>query len=307
MNRQKKDNGQPCPARGRLQTTAGALLLILGCATCPSAHALDVEAGDYTALPAGTNLGLVYFQHSTRDSLYANGKKVPINAGLDANVGLLRGVHFMDIGGYIVDPQFILPFGNLQARNDTSFLGGASGAGDAILGATVWLVNQPKTDTYFGITPWLYVPTGSYDRTKAINLGENRWKFALQAGFITGLSENVSLDLIGDVTTFGKNREFGAASATMSQNPLYQAQGFLRYKIKPTWDLRLGVSHASGGETSVNDVAQNDKVRTTKFTIGSAWFAAPTIQLMANYGRDTSVENGFRENNRLNLRLLKIF
>lgn len=306
MRLQKNVTGQECSIMTTLRTTAGVAVLLMGILLCPTAHAVDVDAGDYTALPAGTNLGLLYYQNATRKELYASGSKVPINPRLDSDVGILRGVHYMDIGGYIVDPQFLLPFGSLKAKNDISALGSGNGIGDLILAATVWF-NKPTSDTHFGITPFLFLPTGDYDKNKALNLGENRWKFTLQAGYITNLSEKVTLDLVGDVTIFGKNDEYGPTSATMKQDPSYQFQGHLRYKLQPTWDLRASLSHTTGGETKVNGVASNDKTKTTKFTIGTAWFAAPTLQLMANYGRDASVENGFKEENRLNLRVLKIF
>ena len=51
-----------------------------------NAVAIEVDAGDYTALPAGTNLGVVYYQYATADSLYSDGDKAPINAGLDSQV-----------------------------------------------------------------------------------------------------------------------------------------------------------------------------------------------------------------------------
>lgn len=54
--------------------------------TSGNAVAIDVDAGDYTALPAGTNLGMVYYQYATADSLYSDGDKAPINAGLDSQV-----------------------------------------------------------------------------------------------------------------------------------------------------------------------------------------------------------------------------
>ncbi len=272
-----------------------------------NAVAIDVDAGDYTALPAGTNLGMVYYQYATADSLYSDGDKAPINAGLDSQVGILRGVHFTEIGGYTVDPQFLLPFGKVEGKDDTSALGDTSGIGDLILAATVWLVNKPESNTYFGITPFLYVPVGSYDRNDTLNLGENRWKYALQAGYITGLTSKISLDLIGDVTFFGKNDELGASKATLEQDPLYQFQGFLRYNVTPQWDLRTGISHTLGGETQVNDINQDNALATTKMTIGTAWFANPGLQLIANYGRDLSVENGFKEQHRLNFRILKAF
>jgi hypothetical protein len=272
-----------------------------------SALAIDVDAGDYTALPPGTNLAMGYYQFATRDALYSNGDKQNINAGLDSQIGILRGVHFTDIGGYTVDPQFFLPIGKLEGKDDTSTLGDTSGIGDLTLAATVWLVNKPESNTYFGITPFVYVPVGSYDRKDSLNLGENRWRYALQAGYITGLTPKISLDLVGDVTFYGENDEVGASKATLKQDPSYQLQGFLRYHMSPQWDLRTGISHTFGGETELNGVNQDDKLATTKMTIGTAWFVTPALQLLANYGRDLSVENGFKEQHRLNLRVLKAF
>lgn len=272
-----------------------------------TAEAIDVDAGDYTALPAGTNLAMAYAQFAERNALYSSGDKAPIDAGLDSQVGILRGVHFTKLGDYIVDPQFLLPVGKLKAQDDVSALGDASGVGDLILAATVWLVNRPETNTYFGITPFVVLPTGQYDANDALNLGENRWKFILQAGYITGLTDKVSLDLVADVQFHGENDEFGATRATMKQDPLGQLQGFLRYHVSKTWDLRAGISHSFGGETEVDGVKRDDEARITKFNIGTSWFPAPSVQVLAVYGRDLSVENGFKEANRLNLRLMKVF
>ncbi|WP_244109490.1 hypothetical protein [Burkholderia anthina] len=41
--------------------------------------------------------------------------------------------------------------------------------------------------------------------------------------------------------------------------------------------------------------------------MGAAWFFNPSTQILATWGRDLSVENGFKETNRINLRLLKAF
>lgn len=292
-------------AEGRKWTRAFALAAAALGAT--GAHAVDVDAGDYTALPAGTNLGLVYYQHAERDKLYSAGNRVPINPGLTSDVGILRGVHFMDIGGYIVDPQFLLPFGRLKGKDDLSSLGSGNGTADLILAATVWLVNDAKAKTYFGLTPFLYLPTGSYDRNKALNLGENRWKFALQGGYITPLSDAVTLDLIGDVTVFGENNDYGARSQSLKQKPLFQGQAFLRYNISPVFDLRAGLSYTAGGENKIDGVKQDDRTASSKFTVGGAYFVTPTTQLLANFGRDLDVREGLKESSRINLRLLQIF
>jgi len=258
-------------------------------------------------MPAGTNLGMVYYQHAERNKLYSAGNQVPIKAGLDSDVGILRAVHFMEIGGIIVDPQFLLPFGNLKGKDDMSALGSGSGIGDLMLVATAWLVNDPKAKTYFGISPYLYLPTGTYDRNEALNLGENRWKFALQGGYITPLSDSVSLDLIGDVMVFGKNDDFGAASQTLEQKPLYQGQTFLRYHVSPTFTLSAGLSYTAGGETEVNGVSRNDRISTSKYSLGGSYFIGPKTQVLATYGRDLNVDEGLKETGRINMRILQMF
>ncbi len=291
------------PRQGLILTCLFSLMAVLA----PAAQALDVEAGDYTALPAGTTLGLLYYQHAERRSLYSDGRKVPIDAGLDSDVGILRGIHYMKLGDYIIDPQFVLPFGHLRAKDDTKSLGSDSGTGDLTLAATIWLLNDPANRRYFGITPFLYVPIGSYENDRAVNLSENRWKFTLQAGFITGLTDNLTLDLAADVTYFGKNDDFGPAGATQKQSELYQGQALLRYNFTERFDVRASVSRLWGGESEVNDAELDDKPGTQKFTVGTSYFVTPTTQLMLNYGRDTSVDNGFKESDRINLRIMQMF
>jgi len=298
---------QRVSARLPLLRTPLACAVALLAGFTPTAHAVDVEAGDYTALPEGTNLGLLYYQHAERKSLYADGHKAPIDARLDSDIGILRGVHFMKLGDFIIDPQFLLPFGSLRAKDDTKGLGNDSGTGDLILASTIWLVNDPAKRQYFGITPYVYAPTGSYDKDHALNLGENRWKYVLQAGYITGLTEKLTLDLVGDVTVFGNNDDYGPSGATLKQSALYQGQAFLRYNFTERFDIRAGVSRLWGGETKVDGARMDDKPETRKFTVGASYFVTPGTQLMVNYGRDLSVENGFREEDRINLRLLQIF
>ncbi|AIO73013.1 transporter [Burkholderia multivorans] len=299
----KRGRGQRSPLRLPLKLAGLASACLMAAAP---AHAIDVDAGDYTALPPGTNVGLLYYQHAERDKIYARGNRVA-DGNLDSDVGILRYVHFMSIGGFTVDPQILLPFGSLRGTDNLSALGSGSGVADPILAASVWLVNDPQKKRYFGITPFIYIPVGSYDKNKALNLGENRWKFALQAGYITPLTDKITLDLIGDVTVFGNNNKFGPGEGTLKQDALVQTQAWLRYNITPTFDVRAGFSYAFGGKTKVNGVAQDDNTNTSKFSFGFAWFPAPTLQVLGTYGRDISVRNGPMESNRFNLRVLKLF
>lgn len=291
----------------RLSALAGAALLALGMAS--PAQALDVEAGDYTALPAGTNLVLLYGQHATRDRLYSHGDRVPINPGLTSDIGLLRMVHFMEVGGYTIDPQFILPFGRLKGKDDTSFLGKGDGIGDLLAGGTLWFT-KPGAKTHFGVTPFVSIPTGEYDRNSALNIGENRWKFLLNVGYITEIAPGLNIDVVGDVTVFGKNDDVNdglGGTTELKQKPQYEFQTHLRYNVTPALDIRGGVFYITGGETKVGGVSQDNRQSLWKFNVGTGWFFAPTTQLLATWGRDIKVREGFKVDNEFHLRILQIF
>jgi EAL domain-containing protein (putative c-di-GMP-specific phosphodiesterase class I) len=51
----------------------------------------------------------------------------------------------------------------------------------------------------------------------------------------------------------------------------------------------------------------NDSQRTGRWSAGFAWFFRPDSQLATTFGRDLTVDNGFREESRVNLRLLYVF
>lgn len=272
-----------------------------------AAHAIDIDAGDYTALPEGTNVAAVYVQHAERDKLYANDQQVPGRNGLDSNIGILRMIHFMKIGGFTVDPQFLLPFGQLKAKDDLApALGQRSGVGDLILAATVWTLNDPEHRRWFGITPFVYAPTGTYDASRPLNLGENRWKYALQAAYLFGVGPQWTFDLAADVMLYGRNDDAGGGQS-LKQDASTQLQAFARYQLSPAWDLRAGLSYARTGETKLAGVGRNDAANITKLQVGTAVFVGPTTQLMANIGQDLKVDNGFKEKARVNLRLLQLF
>lgn len=300
------------PARARSITgafktsTIGAGLLLA--ALAGNTQAIDVDAGEYSAaLPAGSNIGLLYLQHAQRRSLYSDGHKVAIKAGLDSDIGILRVANYQQLGDYTINTQFLLPFGRLEGTRDNDSLGQTNGVGDLILASTLWLVNDPAKNRFWGIAPYLFVPTGNYDRNDVLNLGENRWKMTLQTGYVTGLTENLSLDLTADVTLFGKNDDLTSQGLTLRQKPLWQAQTYLRYAVTPKLSVHVGASQLWGGETRVDGQEQNDEPNTGKYRIGGSYWLTPMFQALLNYGQDVSVDNGFKEKQRVNLRLLWVF
>lgn len=290
---------------------AMATLLSIG---AQSAYAIDIDAGDWTPAPAGTTVGLLYLQAAQRNDLYAGGQRVPGSNGLDSQIGLLRAVHYFDILGTRANVNVVLPFGHLKGKDGTSSLGSASGVGDLMLVSALWGHMDQEAGTYVGVLNYLSLPTGDYDRHKALNLGENRWKWTIQPGFQFQMNDRWGADLTADITFHGHNDDFGAGASgvTMKQNPTVQVQGFLRYGLSPATTLNAGLSHVRTGETEVAGLDQNDSTRITKFQIGGSTWITPTTQIVLAAGRDLKVDGDagalqFKESARLNFRLLKLF
>ena len=105
----------------------------------------------------------------------------------------------------------------------------------------------------------------------------------------------------------GTNDKFGPANATLKQDPRFEVQGHLRYNVSPATALSAGLGYFWGGETKVNGIAQNDKLKSVYARLTATHWLDQTTQLQAQLGQDISVENGPKEKARINLRIGKIF
>lgn len=281
---------------------AGCLALLMP-AVC---HALDIDGGDYTPLPPGANLALLYYKHVESNDAYSHGGNIGGATRLTQDIGILRMIHFMEVGGLTMDPQFLLPFGNVRGKQAGAELGTGNGTGDLILANTVWLVNNSDTKTYFGVTPMVILPTGSYDKDDPLNIGENRYKYTLQFGVSQELANRLTLDAAFDGTHFGDNDRYGPGKQTLEQRTLYQGQVILRYNLRQDLDIRTSYSKLWGGEQFLDGSSQG-RPGQSKYSIGAAYMLPTRTQLIVNWGRDTSIDNGFKTDSQLSLRIAQVF
>ncbi|MEG8200365.1 transporter [Pseudomonas sp. 5FOS] len=282
-------------------------LMLAAAAPCLSAQAVEVSPGDYEVLPAGKTIGVVYYQHSTTDSAYAQGHKASSDFNLTSNVGILRLLHVYELTDRLtIEPQFLLPFGHVSSGGDASVLGSTSGIGDLILTAPLKYRLNEANDT-ISATAYLIAPTGNYDRKDALNLGENRWKVDLQAAYIKHFDDKWAIDVVGDAIWYGDNDDFTVNSVRREQDVSYAAQLMGRYIIDSGTSLAVGLGHTWGGETQVDGTSQDDRSKTTNFRVTATKFFTAQDQLQMQLGRDLAVENGPKENFRLNLRYVRVF
>lgn len=287
-----------------LALSLAALLLL----PAVSAQAVDVGPDDYVPAPADTNALLLYYRHaeSSRADLTTSARSD--NSGLTADSGILRYIRYADIGGVRIAPQILVP---VAALHETALNGAPlnqpSGLGDIILANVFWIKNDPANKRYVGITPYLWLPVGNYNAGDGLNIGENRWKANLQAGYDQGFDNNWSVAVTADATWYGDNTEAGTGRQTLKQDPSFQLQTWVRYDLTTETRLAVGLSQTLGGKQTTDDNANGFKTEVTQARLSMSQMLTPSFQAQGILTTDLRVNGGFQEDYGAQLRLLKLF
>lgn len=253
--------------------------------SCAARAATTPDAGDYTALPAGTDLTLLYAQNLRADDVYAGGDKarLPADLDLDIKLGLFRHVHFMKLGAYTIDPQIVIPF----ARQTNGLTGAkSSGIGDIIFGGTLWTIADLPGGEHLGYSLFVTAPTGS-DKDKGFAISDNRWAADFQVGYIKKLAPDWSLDVIGQAELFQDRRDSGA-----KKDALLRGLVHLRRHFGDSTHVAASLRYAAGAKESLHGATLAGRKADTNLTLTWASFLTRQVQLQAQVSRDLKVENG---------------
>ena len=277
-----------------------------------SAGAVDLDALDLIPAPSGTNAILSYSTFTTRSRFVPeSGPTIKTDTGLDSYVGILRYVHYTDIGGLPFAPQVLLPYGGLfNGSLGGQPLDNAAGIADPILAAPLWLVNNQESGTTFAVVPYLFLPIGTYHAGDALNLGENRWKANLQLGGTQALGHGFTLQASIDTMWYGANDDaISDGVGRLTQKNSYQGQVWLSYTppADKSWNVAVGYSKTWGGEQSLDGTPTGSATKSDQVRLQLAKFVTPTFQIQGTLQRDLAVEGGFKEDLRASVRLLKLF
>jgi len=277
-------------------------------AAVPKAHAVDAQPFDFVPAPAGTNLALLYYAYGmSNEYVDSEGNKVQ-NSSLQSNIAIARYVRYFDLAGMIADINILQPFGGFSDVK----IGGAPlthdhfALGNTTLVFTIWPINNKENEIYFGVANYLNIPTGSYDRNTSVNLGDNRWSFAIQPGFHARVYDKISVDLVADVTFYGDNNDAVPSGGRLTQDPSFTALAWLNYNVTPTTVASIGVSHTYGGEQRLDGMSLGDAY-VTKVRAALSTFVTPTSQILFQVDHDVSVENNFSQDFGAMIRLMKVF
>jgi hypothetical protein len=282
------------------------LTLIILSVSYLSAAQNDIFPTDYVANRPGDIITTIYLSDSESNAYYRNGTKI-LDEISATSIQALRFGYTTEISGYTTALTAV----GLHAK--TTFDGSVlealypkttSGYGDIRLGLTTWLLNDREHMEYFALTPMISIPVGTYDATRAVNIGENRYKATLNAGYVNrflhGDVGELFLELSPEIAFYGTNDN--AQGKKIEQEPSFALTGYLRYRLLPIGALFIGYQINQGGETIKDGIHQNDEPMNSKMMLGVSIFIYGT-QIILRHSQDTQIENGFKNNPHTTLRL----
>jgi hypothetical protein len=283
-------------------TAAGAAALTLG-VTASSAQSVD--AGAFVPAAPGVELAILHVQYGHQDSRRADGTETAA-ADIDRYTAIARYIRFGEVAGRTYNLQLLQPFGRARGSGPSADLGSASGLGDTILTGQLFLHEDQEKGSFFALEPYVYVPVGDYDADRGLNIGENRWRASLQAGGSRRLTSRLIVEGAVDAMVFGDNDD-PAVGNRLETEPLYRAQAWARVLFNPRNEGNLRLAYAHGGRTTLDGVARNDRLSTLSALLTWRHNFTPKINLFTQVGGDLSVENGLREDRRVQYLLSRAF
>lgn len=265
----------------------------------------DLLPTDYVTLPGGYTTIAAYGFLRDQGGPYVRGERAS-HMKLDTQIAAMRISHFVEGMSMPVALTAIIPAARVTVDDPVpaGFNEQASGLADPRFSLTVWPISEPDKNHYLGLTAMVLAPLGEYQKKDAINIGENRWQAVMLLGWTKALGEHWIIDVSPEIALYGDNHRY-LGNNKLSQDVSYALTGYLRYRINTNNQLMLGAQWNEGGSMEVNGADLHNAARNRRLYLGWMYGGlTPNTQLMARYGRDVEIENGFRFDNEFMLRLL---
>jgi len=277
--------------------------------SCGFAFAQDLSPRAYLITPIHSNAVNVTYSYQS-GSLQFTGA-IPIT-GATANIhlGIVSYYHSLKLFGRSANFTAIVPYGIGNFQGQIKQIPGhvyRSGLLDSQYRFSINLKGGPAMDvkefsqwhqsSLIGASFTLVAPTGQYDPTKLVNLGNNRWGFKPELGFSRRWGKWL-LDAYAGAWLFTSNNEFFSHNqfnpgvATQSENPVAEFETHLSYDTNPHNRLKLRMWYSLdanfwfGGQTSVNSAPTPGTAQRSSRIGGTAAFP---------YARHQSIKVSFSD------------
>jgi len=285
-------------------------LIMAGLMANQTVGAIDLQPGDVTAPKPDVQLIQVSYLNYEKGAYYANQQKVYPNTKIDSEQILVRYGRSFEISQLPAFAYVQAPTGSITPKGMLGSLPGDSGIGDTSLAVGIWPYANRETNTYFALGAYLTAPTGSYAKDRLMNMGQNRYSSALQAGYQMSPANHLHWMHVVDAVWFSENTESKSATTgvigSLKQKNLYTYQTGLIYQINKTYSVAGGYFYSAGGKTSFNGTMNNDMTQVQRYQL-SAMAMSPIGKFTLQWGKDITTKNGYFENNRVLLRYTNYF
>lgn len=239
------------------------------------AGAQDLEPRAYSVAPIGTNFLIAGYARTTGS--VSTDPSLPItDVQASIDTGTFAYSRTFALAGHAVSAAVLLPYvwgdfsGQVEEQSRTV---SRSGLGDLRLRFAANLLGGPaltpaefaqrEPTTTLGASVTIVAPTGQYDPARLINISSNRWAFKPEIGLSQPLGDWFADAAVG-VWLYADNSDF-LQSNVRSQEPLWTFQVHGGYNFRPGLWLAADATYYTGGETSVNGVAKDDALASSRY------------------------------------------
>jgi hypothetical protein len=263
----------------------------------------QTDGRDYEALaylPKDTLVGLTYFREvSTSDKSSLSQSQGIFRASYILKFGDLSIVPF-DVLLPVVDVSVYLPVPMAPVPGLSETLH-TSGLADLTYLPTIgYTITENETShTVLAATGYITAPTGSYEATRVVNIGDNRWRIQPQVAVSQRFLKVMTVDLVGSAAFYTTNSQFAASPGgyvTMSQNQTFGFEAHVMADLSK--DMAVGLSYylaaigaknvdAPGAPTTVDP---SQTVQTLRFTYSIGIEKA--TRLLLQYNQDIEESGG---------------
>jgi len=253
------------PATAATTRRARSIVAALTCAALAvaRAHAQDLEPRAYSASPVGLNFLVIGYGWSAGSVVVD--PTLPISDVPAAVQGPTIGIgHTFNVFGDLGLVTAAFPY-SLADVTGKVFEQGAeakrSGLADTRIKLSINLLGNPAMSpsefttaphcVIAGLSVSVIAPTGQYDDTKLINLGNNRWAFKAETG-VSLPKGPWDLDTYVGSWFFTPNRDFYPGGSTRTEEPVLTIQGHASYEFRPRLWVAIDGTSYRGGSTRVD-------------------------------------------------------
>jgi len=292
--------------RDALRGALPLLLLLATLAPIGAVRSQQLEPRAYSPAPVGLNMIILGDAVSSGDVAFD--PSIPITNGhASLNVAAAGYLQTVDLFGRYGNVGFVVPY----VRGDVNglYLGQYAQAhrsafADPSIRLSVNLYGAPamtprefaayRETTVLGASLVVVAPFGSYDSTKLLNIGSNRWGFKPELGLSHAIGRWV-LEADLAVWLYTDNTNFRNGNVR-TQDPIGALQLHAIYTIRPRLWIAVDSTYYNGGRTTINgqrnfDLQQNSRAGVT--------LAVPVgrqqaVKIAFSDGARTSIGGDFR-------------